>query len=183
MAMRHRCAPSVWVSCLTEFAAASLRRQAHVPASPAEDTVVRFSADGSRRARFLARHMDRDVGGRRRDEHDLPRAARCGRRRTIRGGAARTVVGDERLGARPVTAIVATDLGRLERELLALRRVAHGRRHDLRHAGAGRRGSARTSGWCSATCRSDAFHWRWESSPDGSTWVERWAIDYRRASA
>ena len=26
----------------------------------------------------------------------------------------------------------------------------------------------------------DAFHWRWESSPDGATWVERWAIDYRR---
>ncbi len=26
----------------------------------------------------------------------------------------------------------------------------------------------------------DRFHWRWESSPDGTTWVERWAIDYRR---
>jgi hypothetical protein len=29
----------------------------------------------------------------------------------------------------------------------------------------------------------DTFHWRWESSPDGTTWTERWAIDYRRASA
>ena len=28
----------------------------------------------------------------------------------------------------------------------------------------------------------DAFHWRWESSPDGATWTERWAIDYRRAA-
>lgn len=27
----------------------------------------------------------------------------------------------------------------------------------------------------------DAFHWRWESSADGLTWSERWAIDYRRA--
>ncbi|MEO8424542.1 MAG: hypothetical protein ABI595_11630 [Actinomycetota bacterium] len=27
----------------------------------------------------------------------------------------------------------------------------------------------------------DAFHWRWESSVDGTAWVERWAIDYRRA--
>ena len=30
---------------------------------------------------------------------------------------------------------------------------------------------------------SDAFHWRWESSADGSTWVQRWAIDYRRTGA
>lgn len=29
----------------------------------------------------------------------------------------------------------------------------------------------------------DAFHWRWESSGDGSTWVQRWAIDYRRTGA
>jgi hypothetical protein len=27
----------------------------------------------------------------------------------------------------------------------------------------------------------DSFHWRWESSTDGTTWIERWAIDYRRA--
>ena len=26
----------------------------------------------------------------------------------------------------------------------------------------------------------DAFHWRWESSPDAVAWTERWAIDYRR---
>jgi len=25
------------------------------------------------------------------------------------------------------------------------------------------------------------FRWRWESSPDGERWQERWAIDYRRA--
>jgi hypothetical protein len=25
------------------------------------------------------------------------------------------------------------------------------------------------------------FHWRGEFSPDGATWTERWAIDYRRA--
>ena len=29
----------------------------------------------------------------------------------------------------------------------------------------------------------DAFHWRWESSADGATWVERWAIEYRRMEA
>ena len=29
---------------------------------------------------------------------------------------------------------------------------------------------------------SDAFAWRWESSPDAVTWTQRWAIDYRRAS-
>ena len=28
----------------------------------------------------------------------------------------------------------------------------------------------------------EAFHWRWESSPDGTAWTERWAIDYRRTS-
>jgi hypothetical protein len=28
--------------------------------------------------------------------------------------------------------------------------------------------------------RPDAFHWRWESSPDGVAWSERWAIEYRR---
>jgi hypothetical protein len=27
----------------------------------------------------------------------------------------------------------------------------------------------------------DSFHWRWESSTDGTAWIERWAIDYRRA--
>ena len=28
----------------------------------------------------------------------------------------------------------------------------------------------------------DAFRWRWESSPDGLAWSERWAIGYRRRS-
>ena len=28
----------------------------------------------------------------------------------------------------------------------------------------------------------DSFHWRWESSPDGETWTENWAIDYTRRS-
>jgi hypothetical protein len=27
----------------------------------------------------------------------------------------------------------------------------------------------------------DTFHWRWEASADGVAWMERWAIDYRRA--
>ena len=26
----------------------------------------------------------------------------------------------------------------------------------------------------------DAFHWRWESSPDGDVWTVNWEIDYRR---
>jgi hypothetical protein len=26
----------------------------------------------------------------------------------------------------------------------------------------------------------DRFRWRWESSPDGEAWTERWAIAYRR---
>jgi hypothetical protein len=26
----------------------------------------------------------------------------------------------------------------------------------------------------------DAFDWRWESSPDGEAWTERWAIRYTR---
>jgi len=26
----------------------------------------------------------------------------------------------------------------------------------------------------------DAFRWRWEGSPDGTVWAERWAIGYRR---
>jgi hypothetical protein len=26
----------------------------------------------------------------------------------------------------------------------------------------------------------DRFRWRWESSPDGAGWTERWAIAYRR---
>ena len=26
----------------------------------------------------------------------------------------------------------------------------------------------------------EAFHWRWESSPDGDTWTVNWEIDYRR---
>ena len=28
----------------------------------------------------------------------------------------------------------------------------------------------------------DAFDWRWEFSPDGSVWTERWAIHYTRRS-
>jgi hypothetical protein len=30
---------------------------------------------------------------------------------------------------------------------------------------------------------SDGFRWRWESSPDGVVWTERWAIVYRRRPA
>jgi hypothetical protein len=26
----------------------------------------------------------------------------------------------------------------------------------------------------------DAFHWRWESSPDGEAWTVNWEIDYTR---
>lgn len=26
----------------------------------------------------------------------------------------------------------------------------------------------------------DAFHWRWESSPDGDVWTINWEIDYQR---
>ena len=28
----------------------------------------------------------------------------------------------------------------------------------------------------------DSFQWRWESSPDGETWTENWAISYSRRS-
>ena len=29
----------------------------------------------------------------------------------------------------------------------------------------------------------DAFRWRWESSPDGTTWTVNWALDYTRRAA
>jgi hypothetical protein len=29
----------------------------------------------------------------------------------------------------------------------------------------------------------DGFDWRWESSPDGASWAERWAIRYTRRKA
>ena len=28
----------------------------------------------------------------------------------------------------------------------------------------------------------DAFHWRWESSPDNAAWTVNWEIDYSRRS-
>jgi len=29
----------------------------------------------------------------------------------------------------------------------------------------------------------DSFHWRWESSPDGTAWAVNWEIDYTRRPA
>ncbi len=33
-----------------------------------------------------------------------------------------------------------------------------------------------------ANIAADSFDWRWESSPEGTTWTENWAISYTRRS-
>ena len=126
-------------------------------------------AHGTRRARLLARHMDRDVGGRRRNEHDHARAGRRRGRRTVRSGPSRALVGDERLGARSghgswrqtwvdsngsywhfvgaraeEGTIFATP-GPVDEDQMFKRMVF-------------------------SDVERDAFHWRWESSPDGAAW-------------
>jgi hypothetical protein len=54
-------------------------------------------------------------------------------------------------------------------------------RHDLRHAGPVDEDRL-FKRMVVSEVEPDAFHRCWESSPDGTAWVERWAIDYRRTT-